>query len=144
MIVLIGFPDVERTFTEKAFVELGIDDRCKFFDTLEGVFEFCAQTSDERRTATFPRVFVFNIDVPGETWKSDLTALKSTNGWKSIPAIGYGFLTDQSDIPEFYAHGGVSCIRKATSYEELLESTRTAMGYWLGMSTMPCDYLKEA
>lgn len=142
MIVLISFDGDERSLIEKAGVELRIEKRMSYFSSLEQLLENPAAGSRERAPLDYPRVIVMNIDAP--TCMDDLAALKSLENWKNIPVVGYGFLENTQDVSEFYGRGGASCIRKPETYEELVETTRAAMGYWLSMSTMPCDYMREA
>ncbi len=142
MIVLTSFNDLERSLFEKASVELRIANRIKYFDNTEVLFDNRASSSLERAPLDFPRVIVMNIDAPN--CLNDLKELKQRPNWRKIPVIGYGHFEDPKDITSFYSAGGASCVRKPATYAGLVETTRTAMGYWLSLSTLPCDYLKEA
>ena len=141
MIVLIGFNDLERSLFEKASLELRIAKRITHFPSVDELFENRAASSRERVPLDFPRVIVMNIDAA--TCTDEMATLKATHNWKKIPIIGYGFLESPSDVTTFYSKGGASCIRKPATYAELVETTRAAMGYWLSMSILPCDYLRE-
>ena len=142
MIVLLSFDERERSLFGKASEELRIAKRISYFDDANELLANPSKSSKERAPLDYPRVIVMNIDAP--TCQEDLAQLKSTHNWKKIPVIGYGFLTGATDVSDFYSAGGASCIRKPNTYHELVETTRAAMGYWLSMSIMPCDYLREA
>lgn len=142
MIVLTSFNDLERSLFERASNELRIANRIKYFDSVETLFDNRASSSLERAPLDFPRVIAMNIDA--DNCLDDLKALKQRPNWRKIPVIGYGHFEDPKDITAFYSTGGASCVRKPSTYEGLVETTRTAMGYWLSLSTLPCDYLKEA
>lgn len=139
MIMLVSFNGLERSLFEKASEELGIARRIRYLD---GISELLSVKSGPAEQNIYPRAVVMNID--SSTCLSDLQTIKSTNNWRKIPVIGYGFLENESDITTFYGNGGASCIRKPSSYVELVETTRAALGYWLSLSTLPCDYLREA
>ncbi len=142
MIVLVSFNDTEQSVFRKASTELRIANRIKYFDSTNALFDNRSASSLERAPLDFPRVIVINIDSP--TCLADVKALKQRPNWRKIPVIGYGHFENPDDITSFYSAGGASCVRKPASYKELVETTRTAMGYWLSLSTLPCDYLKEA
>jgi len=142
MIVLVSFGELEVSLFRKASTELRIDKRINYFDGIEALTSHCLRSAQRPGDALFPRVIVMNID--SETCIEDMRSLKQTDKWMKIPIIGYGFLKDDGDVTKFYGAGGASCIRKPDSYQELVDTTRAAMGYWLSMSTLPCDYLLEA
>jgi len=142
MIVLVSFGELEVSLFKKASTELRIDKRINYFDSRDALTSHCLKSAQRPGDALYPRVIVVNID--SETCIEDVRALKKTDNWRKIPIIGYGFLEDPNDVSEFYGAGGASCIRKPASYAELVDTTRAAMGYWLSMSTLPCDYLVEA
>jgi DNA-binding response OmpR family regulator len=142
MIVLISFNDLERSLFEKASGELRIANRISYFEDADALIANRSESSKERAPLDYPRVIVMNIDAPN--CLSDLRQLKQTNNWMKIPVIGYGFLTGETDVSDFYGAGAASCIRKPATYAKLGATTRAAMGYWLSMSIMPCDYLREA
>lgn len=142
MIALVSFDGLERSLFEKASVELEIDHRIQYFDALDALFRHHNDTAREAKSSAYPRVVVMNIDdadcIP------NMTKLKATGNWDKIPIIGYGFLANPTEVTDFYGAGGASCIRKPATYAELVETTRAALGYWLSMSILPCDYLREA
>jgi len=142
MIVLVSFNGLERSLFEKASDELEIAKRISYYEDISDLYAKRAESASNNRPFEFPRVIVMNID--DERCPSDMAKLKSTDNWKKIPVIGYGFLSNPSDVTRFYGSGGASCIRKPATYQELVETTRAAMGYWLSMSVLPCDYLREA
>jgi len=142
MIVLVGFNGLERSLFEKASEELQIANRINYFENTDELFSNRSASSTDQMPFDFPRVIVMNIDSP--TCTDEMVTLKATHNWKKIPIIGYGFLESPSDVTTFYSKGGASCIRKPATYAELVETTRAAMGYWLSMSILPCDYLREA
>lgn len=142
MIVLVSFSELEVSLFKKASKELRIDKRIHYFENREALTSHCLKSAQRPGDALYPRVIVVNID--SETCLEDMRTLKKTDNWRKIPIIGYGFLENPDDVTGFYGAGGASCIRKPATYEELVETTRAAMGYWLSMSTLPCDYLIEA
>jgi len=142
MIALVGFNEDERSVIDKAAIELRIEKRVVNFINIDDLFENRKTSSRERQPLDFPRVVVMNID--DKNCLDYMAKMKSTPNWKKIPTIGYGNLEDTQDVTRFYGAGGASCIRKPETYEDLVNTTRAAMGYWLSMSVMPCDYLREA
>jgi len=142
MIVLVSFEEQEISIFKKASTELRIDKRINYFDDREALTSHCLKSAQRPGDALYPRVIVVNID--SETCLDDMRILKKTDNWKKIPIIGYGHLEGPDDVSGFYGAGGASCVRKPASYSELVETTRAAMGYWLSMSILPCDYLLEA
>jgi len=142
MIALVSFNEHERSLFEKASIELRIEKRIAYFENVDDLFANRKTSSRERQPLDFPRVIAMNIDT--ESCLDAMAKIKSTPNWKKIPVIGYGALDNTQDVTRFYGAGGASCIRKPGSYAELVETTRAAMGYWLSMSVMPCDYLREA
>ena len=141
MIVLIGFPELERSLVNKAFTEIEINGRGRFYDDMETMR---ASFGGASHRARFPRVIVQNLDVAHATWTGALRDLKAAENWRSIPVIGFGFLEDRGDVTTFYSLGGASCIRKVQRYEQLRALCDTMSSYWLAMPRMPCDYLAEA
>jgi len=142
MIVLVGFNELESSLFRKASEELLIAKRITYFDSVPELLAAREPTSMEHAPLDYPRVITMNIDAPD--CLAELQQLKQTRNWKKIPVIGFGFLEAPDVVTSFYGSGGASCIRKPDTYEQLVETTRTAMGYWLSMSIMPCDYLREA
>lgn len=142
MIALVSFSDLEESLFRKASAELEIGHRIFYFAGIDRMIAAFAENGDGKLAGSFPRAIVMNMDAP--SCIMELGRLKETEKWQKIPVIGYGFLEAADDITGFYGAGGASCIRKPQSYEELVETTRAAMGYWLSMSTLPCDYLREA
>ena len=142
MIILVSFDSNERSLIEKASHELQIADRITHYDGIDDLFEKRRESVEGGLLREYPRVIIMNID--HENCLADMAKAKAADNWKTIPIIGYGFLKSESDVTEFYGAGGASCIRKPHSYAEMVATTRGAIGYWLSMSTLPCDYLREA
>lgn len=144
MIVLMSFSPEERERIVATAEALRLEKRCKFFDALDDLYEYCAVIRKAGDPIYFPRVIVMSLDAPKERWQADLKHLKSTPSWASIPVIGFGALDDRNDIPSFYSLGGASCIRRDETQEAMIATWRMTMNYWLTMPTMPCDYLVSA
>ena len=141
MIVLIGFPELERSLVNKPFTEIEINGRGRFYDDMETMR---ASFGGASHRARFPRVIVQNLDVAHATWTGALRDLKAAENWRSIPVIGFGFLEDRGDVTTFYSLGGASCIRKPDTYAELVGIVKTAMQYWLNVSILPNRFLCPA
>ena len=142
MIALVSFDGIERSLFEKAAQELAIDHRIHYFNAVDDLFTHHGAVASEAKSRVYPRVIVMNID--DAACISSMGTLKATGNWDKIPVIGYGFLTEPTHVTDFYGAGGASCIRKPDTYAELVETTRGALGYWLSMTTLPCDFLREA
>ena len=140
MIVLIAFPELERSLYEKSAKVHGIDGLHTYYDRVDQLLARDREPGGTR----FPRVVVVNLDDPARSWERTLAALKSRPKWRKIPVIGFGFLDQENIVADFYGCGGASCVRKPDTYQELEDTVKTMMGYWFNLSILPCDYLREA
>ena len=140
MILVVNFNVVENAMLEKVSTELGFAERCQY---IQGIVTTPMELSElfERTDDSLPRVIIINLDSYDADWKALLKNLKEDEIWRFIPVLGFSFLEDPSIVEDFYQLGGASCIRKPHGHDGLTEITKTAMGYWLDVSFLPCDFM---
>ncbi len=143
MIVLISFSELETALFKKAAIEVEISDHVRYFDdaTPDDISVFHAQLSHAKKA--YPKVLVMNLDDQDKDWRAILGTLKSTDGWKNIPVLGFSFSKSEALVEEFYALRGASLISKPDTYAQLIDITKTAMRYWMNVATLPNEYLTQ-
>jgi len=142
MILVVNFNLVENAMLEKVSGELGIAQRCCYLQTPVTTPQELGDEFDSPQNA-LPRVVIMNLDSYEADWKALLGNMKADPVWRFVPALGFGFLENTDDVRKFYELGGASCIRKPHGYEGLKQITKTAIGYWLDVSYMPCDFMND-
>ncbi len=140
MIVLISFPELERTLFGKAAQELDIAQHVRYVDP-EDATNMAVLHAHKHGGKGFPKVLILNLDDKTNDWRDVLSTLKAHEDWQKIPVMGFSFLTDNSIVEEFYRLRGASVIRKPQTYADLLMITKNAMRYWLNVATLPDEIL---
>lgn len=142
MILVVNFNLVENALLEKVSTDLGFAERCQYVQEMVTTPQELAQQF-ERTDNALPRVIIINLDSAEADWKTLLKNLKEDQVWRFVPVLGFGFLENTDAVEEFYQFGGSSCIQKPHGYEGLSEITKTALGYWLDVSFLPCDFMTD-
>ncbi len=143
MIVLISFTELETFLFDKAATEVGVAQHVRYINDAspDDVSVFHAQLQHARKA--YPKVLILNLDNAENDWRPILTTLKENEHWKKIPVLGFSFSDSADIVEEFYAMRGASLIRKPNSYEQLVNITKTAMQYWMTVTTLPNEYLTQ-
>ncbi len=142
MILIVNFNIVENALLEKVSEELGFAERCQYIQEPMTTPQDLSEQY-QRPNGALPRVIILNLDSADADWKTLLTNLKADEVWRFVPVLGFGFLEPSDVVRTFYQLGGASCIRKPHGYDGLSEITKTAMGYWLDVSFLPCDFMTD-
>ncbi len=143
MILVVNFNFIENSMLEKVATDVGIADRCRYLDgEISSTRELISVLDDTK--GVLPRVVIVNLDSADADWKSLVTDLKADKIWRFVPILGFSFLDDPATMDMFYALGGTSCIKKPHGYDGLKAITESAIGYWLDVSFLPCDFIDYA
>jgi|GEM_PF-4878394 len=140
MIVLISFPELEKSLFGKAAQEMDIAEHIRYVEPSDAM-DTKAFHIEKHGGRGFPKVLILNLDDTTNDWRDVLTTLKSHEDWQKIPVMGFSFLEDPGVVEEFYRLRGASVIRKPQTYSDLLTITKNAMQYWLNVATLPNEIL---
>ncbi len=141
MIVLVSFSELECSLFAGTADRLKAGQAVHCINGIGSICDTVLSGAMDQTRIVYPHVIILNLDVPRQSWQYSLSSLKQNVFWRRIPVTGVGCLAKDA-LGDFYALGGVSCIRKPDSYSELSDVVETAVRYWMLVSVLPDQFVE--
>lgn len=125
-------PD-DRLLIRDALVESSDALRLTFFENGDAIVSALV-TSSHR---ALPQLILLDLNMPGKNGREIIAELKANPVLQCIPIVILTTSRDEDDIAACYDLGASSYIVKPTSYDELLDITRSLTHYWIKTTVLP-------
>jgi CheY-like chemotaxis protein len=89
------------------------------------------------RDVSLPRLVILDLNLPGTDGREVLTAIKTSEILKTIPVIVFSTSSNPKDIQACYQRGSNSYLLKPLRIQDLKDSVRIVLDYWLTATILP-------
>lgn len=127
----------DRYLTRTAFEENDVACRMLFAEDGTEVFDFLNKTGKfETLEPDLPNIIMLDLNMPKKDGKQVLQEIKNSPEFRHIPVIIFTTSKSPEDIRLLYKMGASSFITKPSSFDKLLEVTKSIGKYWVDTATV--------
>jgi CheY-like chemotaxis protein len=139
MILLVEDDEEDRTLLEDAAVKAGVRVPFRHFDNGEPALEYLFRCRDsvDKGEEQFPLVVFLDLNLPMESGKKALTAIKGDPSLRWLPVIVFTTSATRQEISWAYGVGANSIIIKPFSYPTLVNIMEVIRRYWFEIVELP-------
>ncbi len=139
VILLVEDDEEDRTLLEEAAAKAGIRIPFRHFENGEQALEFLFRCRDAVDTSEepFPLVVFLDLNLPMESGKKALTAIKGDPALRWLPVIVFTTSASRQEISWAYGIGANSIIIKPFSYPSLVNIMEVIKRYWFEIVELP-------
>ena len=123
----------------EAFEELGFEGRLVFLDDGDQLIDYLNRKGDyaDPEANPAPALVILDLNMPRLHGLAALAELRSNPRFRRVPVIIMTTSWSEDDIARAYDLGANSFIIKPVLYDELLETVRGLVTYWLRLAELP-------
>lgn len=128
-------PD-DRYLAKTAFEESEVQCDVQFVENGVEVLEYLQKRGKYEEVGEAPHLILLDLNMPRKDGKQVLRELKESALYRHIPVIIFSTSKSPEEIRQLYLMGANSFISKPSSFDKLLEVTRTIGQYWVNTATL--------
>jgi CheY-like chemotaxis protein len=123
----------------EAFDELGFDGRLIFLDDGDQLIDYLNRKGEfaDPESNPAPSLVILDLNMPRLHGLAALADLRANPRFRRVPVIIMTTSWSEDDIARAYDLGANSFIIKPVLYDELLETVRGLVTYWLRLAELP-------
>ncbi len=123
----------------EAFAELGFEGRLVFLDDGDQLIDYLNRKGDyaDPEANPAPSLVILDLNMPRLHGLAALAELRANPRFRRVPVIIMTTSWSEDDIARAYDLGANSFIIKPVLYDELLETVRGLVTYWLRLAELP-------
>lgn len=137
MILMVDDDADDRYLTLTAFDENKIACHMRFAEDGTDVFDMLRKRGKYAQNPDgLPSLILLDLNMPKKDGKQVLKEIKDSPDLKHIPVIIFTTSKSPEDVRQAYNMGASSFITKPSSFDKLLEVTRSIGHYWVDTATV--------
>jgi CheY-like chemotaxis protein len=137
VIILMADDDPDDRYLAKtAFEESEVACDVQFVENGVEVLEYLERCGKYEEVGDIPHLILLDLNMPRKDGKQVLRELKESSLFRHIPVIIFSTSKSPEEIRQLYLMGANSFISKPSSFDKLLEVTRTIGQYWVNTATL--------
>ena len=127
----------DRYLTKTAFEENNTECDLYFVEDGSEVLDFLYRRGKHQEVSgNLPNLILLDINMPKKDGKQVLQEIKKSPDFQHIPIIIFTTSKSPDDVRNLYANGASSFVTKPSSFDKLLEVTRSIGHYWAKTATL--------
>lgn len=121
----------DRYLTKTAFEENKIECDLQFVEDGSEVFDFLHRRGKYNEVSgDLPNLILLDLNMPKKNGRQVLKEIKNSPPFQHIPVIIFTTSKSPDDVRSMYINGASSFVTKPSSFDKLLEVTRSMGRYW--------------